>query len=382
MRADRLRNVSRMVVAVGVVAVGSLAGGGAGQASGPGAVCNVPSRYATIQAAVDAPACTTIRVAPGAYAGNVTIARKLLLYGARVGQDARTRHGGGESVVSASITVAASNVVIDGFTVNGPPGGGTAAFVLQAGNSGETVQNNVIINAGRAASIQTGRTTFRTNLVRNTSTATDGFQANSTPVQNLAFLSNSFSGADPNIYNADVTVIEGDANVTVAGNSSSGDGTLVALFKTAGARIYGNSIVGGGGSSALYIGGANRDVLISGNVISNAGSAVKVADSFHVGTNAGVTVTGNFLRSNQYGVNVVATSVSSAVQVSRNSLTGNAVFGVFSDPAAGAATNAACNWWGSMRGPGPAGPGTGDKVSTNASYRPWLKSANLSGGCR
>lgn len=30
------------------------------------------------------------------------------------------------------------------------------------------------------------------------------------------------------------------------------------------------------------------------------------------------------------------------------------------------------NWWGSNSGPGPVGPGTGDKVSTNVDYDPWL----------
>jgi hypothetical protein len=49
---------------------------------------------------------------------------------------------------------------------------------------------------------------------------------------------------------SDVTFIEGDRNLTVSGNRSTGDGTLVALFKTTGATIAGNTVTGSGCSSA------------------------------------------------------------------------------------------------------------------------------------
>jgi hypothetical protein len=380
---------TRFLIALGgtatLAAASWLAGGGVSYASGgPGAVCDVPSRYPTIQAAVGTTTCSTIRVAPGTYAENVSIGRSLTLDGAQAGRDARGRRGG-ESVLNggtqANITITADNVTVDGFTLNGPPGGGTAALVMQTGNSGETVQNNIVNNPGRAASITTSRTTFRTNVVNNTSTASDGFQANSTPVHDVTISSNSFSGANPTVYNADVTFIEGNANVTVADNKSTGDGTLVALFKTAGARVSGNTVVGAGASSAVYVGGADRGVSVTDNTISSAGSAVKVANSFGDGLSSGVVISRNTLRNNQYGVNVASASTSDAVQATRNSLTGNTLYGVFADPAAGPVTNATCNWWGALTGPGPVGPGRGDKVSGNVTYRPWLKLSSLILGC-
>ncbi|MGX6607681.1 hypothetical protein ACWKSP_36980, partial [Micromonosporaceae bacterium Da 78-11] len=258
----------------------------------------------------------------------------------------------------------------------------TAALVMQGGNSGETVQNNIINNPGRAASITTSRTAFRANVVKNTSTATDGFQGNNTPVRDVVISGNSFSGANSAVYNADVTFIEGTANLTVADNQSNGDGTLVALFKTSGARVTGNTVVSAAGSSAVHIGGGNSNVSVSGNTISAAGSAVKVANSFGVGTNSGVNISKNFLRNNEYGVNVGAASTTTAVLANRNSLTGNSKFGVFNDPASGASTNATCNWWGALNGPGPVGPGRGDKVSTNVAYQPWLKLSTLLFDCR
>jgi hypothetical protein len=316
----------------------------------------------------------------------VSIPRSLTLQGEQAGRDARSRRGNGESVVNggtqANFTITADNVTIDGFTLNGPSNSGTAALVMQGGNSGETVQNNIINNPGRAASITTSRTTFRMNVLKNTATATDGFQANSTPVHDLTFSGNNFSGANPASYNADMTFIEGNSNATVADNRSTGDGTLVALFKTAGARVTGNTIVGGGGSSAVYVGGANSNVSVTGNSISSAGSAVKVANNFGDGTNSGVSISRNILRNNQYGVNVGATSTSGVVQVSRNSFNGNSLYGVFNDPASGGSTNATCNWWGSQTGPGPVGPGRGDKVSSGVTYRPWLRSSSLTVGCK
>lgn len=379
---------TRFVAISGVAALTAvLAGNGMGYASpGRSTTCSVPSRYATIQAAVDAPACTTIRVAPGTYAENVRIARSLRLEGARSGQDARSRRGGGESVISggalATVTITADNVTVDGFTLNGPPGSGTAALVMQTGNTGETVRNTIVNNPGRAASITTSRTTFTRNLVRNTTTANDGFQTNSQPVRDVTISDNTFTGPPAANYNADVTFIEGNRNLTVTGNRSIGNGTLVALFKTTGARVTDNTVVGLAGSSAVYIGGGNNGVTVSGNTISAAGSAVKVDNSFGAGVNSGLTVTRNTLKQNKYGVNVGSGAASGTLAVNRNSITGNTTYGVFNDPASGATVNATCNWWGSQTGPGPVGPGRGDKVSTAVTYRPWLKLSSLFVGCQ
>jgi hypothetical protein len=43
--------------------------------------------------------------------------------------------------------------------------------------------------------------------------------------------------------------------------------------------------------------------------------------------------------------------------------------------------DATCNWWGAANGPGPVGPGSGDKVTTGVTFISWLKSTNLNGKC-
>lgn len=359
-------------------------GGSRTKATVGGPTCNVPTDYPTIQAAVNVAGCTTINVAAGTYTENVTIPRSLTLKGTRAGTDARGRSGA-ESIINGgvgpNITITADGVTVDGFTLNGPVSSGTAAIVMQTGNTGETIQNNIINNPGRAASITTSNTTFSQNAVNNTATASDGFQANSTPLSNLTISDNSFGGANSVNYNADITVIEGNSNVIVSGNASNSDGTLIALFKTNGAQIIGNTVVGTADSSAIYVGGGDSNVLVSGNQVSSAASAVKVANSFGVGTNSTVTIASNRLFNNAYGVNVATNSVSDTVQAHRNSLTGNTLFGISNDAASGGMVNGTCNWWGAANGPGPIGPGSGDKVSTGVIYTTWLVSANLNGPC-
>ncbi len=347
--------------------------------------CSVPSAfYPTIQAAVSDAGCSTINVAPGTYNENVSIPRSLTLNGAKRGRDARGRSGP-ESIINgsggANVTITANNVTVDGFTLNGPANSGTAAIVMQTGNTGETIQNNIVNNPGRAASFTTSNTVFRQNVVNNVfATATDGFQGNTTPVHNVTISDNNFSGANGNIYNADVTFIEGNSNLVVSGNKSTGDGTLVAVFKTNGAQITCNTVVGDGGSSAIYIGGGDSNITVSGNTVSSAGSAVNVANDFGVGTNSNVTITRNNLHNNKTGVKVGAPAIASAgtVVANRNNLTGNSLFGV--NNLSSFTTDATRNWWGAANGPGPVGPGSGDKVSLNVAFTQWLHSPP-SGGC-
>ena len=346
---------------------------------GPG--CNVPADYPTIQAAVNAPGCATINVAPGSYTENVSIARALTLRGAQAGHDARAPRGSesiinGASGILGDVTISANSVTVDGFTLNGPVSQGTAAIVMQGGNSGETIKNNIVNNPGRAASFTTSNTVFYQNLVNSTPTAGDGFQANSRPVQNVVLANNTFGGANGAIYNADITIIEGNSNIVVTGNKSTGDGTLVALFKTNHALVAGNTVKGDGMSSAIYVGGGDSNILVRCNTVSSAVSAVNVSNAYSVGLNSAVTITGNNLHNNVNGVRVGPGAVAAAdtVVANRNRLTGNTAFGVDNESAFN--VNATNNWWGAANGPGPVGTGSGDKVTANVTYAPWLHNPN------
>ncbi len=360
-------------------------GGSRARAAVGGPTCFVPTDYPTIQAAVNAPGCSAINVAPGTYTENVSIARTLTLNGAQRGRDARGRSGS-ESVINGSggpnVTITANNVIVDGFTLLGPLNQGTAAIVMMGGNTGETIQNNIIQNPGRAASYNTSSTTFFQNAVHATATAGDGFQENSSPASNISILNNSFDGATSPNYNTDVNILgPGSTGILVAGNSSQTDSTLVALFNTNGALITCNTITNPTGS-AIYIGGGDSNIRVSGNRITGgAFSAVRVANAFGAGANSAITVTGNTLKNNRYGVNVGVLAINSGetVQVHQNNITGNSAFGVNNDSSG--AVDATYNWWGAANGPGPVGPGSGDKVSIGVTFRPWLRSPNRNSPC-
>jgi hypothetical protein len=211
-----------------------------------------------------------------------------------------------------------------------------------------------------------------------TATATDGFQTNTTPVQNLLLADNAFGGANGTIYHADITIIEGNSNIVVTGNTSNGDGTLVALFKTNHALVAGNTVTGDGNSSAIYIGGSDSNIFVNCNTVSGATSGVKVVDNEFpgLGPNSAVTITGNNLHNNINGVRVVSGAVAAAntVVANRNSLTGNTGFGVDNETTFN--VDATRNWWGAKSGPGPIAAGSGDKVTSNVTYAPWLHNPN------
>jgi len=60
---------------------------------------------------------------------------------------------------------------------------------------------------------------------------------------------------------------------------------------------------------------------------------------------------------------------SSNNEIHYNNIYGNTNYGVYSY---GYTVNATYNWWGDASGPGGQGPGTGDNVSANVLYDPWL----------
>jgi hypothetical protein len=60
-----------------------------------------------------------------------------------------------------------------------------------------------------------------------------------------------------------------------------------------------------------------------------------------------------------------------AVAANLNSIAGNSVYGVLNG-STGQIIDAEDNWWGDSSGPSGAGSGSGDAVSTNVDFDPWL----------
>src|SRR6266496_6287177 len=132
--------------------------------------------YMRIQDAVNAASPgDTVQVCAGTYPegpGPLTINKTLTLKGAQAGTDARTR-GGPESIINdiQGTSVSASNVVIDGFTVQDSV---FAAFTgygiwLNPGVSGTQIINNIIQNniAGIGLANGGAQALIRHNLIQN-----------------------------------------------------------------------------------------------------------------------------------------------------------------------------------------------------------------------
>ena len=64
-------------------------------------------------------------------------------------------------------------------------------------------------------------------------------------------------------------------------------------------------------------------------------------------------------------------SSSYSVAINDSSISGNSSYGV-NNTVTGLVVDAEDNWWGQADGPGGDGPGTGDAVSSNVDYDPWL----------
>jgi len=84
------------------------------------------------------------------------------------------------------------------------------------------------------------------------------------------------------------------------------------------------------------------------------------------------TVTGNDLHNNNYGVVQYTDGgrVKATNYVNCNEIYSNTQYGIRNYDAV--QMDGTCNWWGDVSGPSGVGSGTGDSVSTNVDYDPWL----------
>src|SRR6476646_1897781 len=112
--------------------------------------------FATIQGAVNAAtAGQTIIADPGTYSETVTVNKSLTIKGAQAGVDARSnvrQTGAGESVVNVTgsaafgFNITASDVVIDGFTVQGNNGipVSEVGIIIAPNQTGTHLVNNIV----------------------------------------------------------------------------------------------------------------------------------------------------------------------------------------------------------------------------------------------
>jgi hypothetical protein len=347
-----------------------------------GPTCNVPADYPTIQAAVADPGCTTIKVAAGSYAENVTINRAVNLKGAKAGAPfwSRTFGSPSESKVTgvlptAVFTVTASKVTIDGFSVTHPTG--HLGILVKTAGDDATIKNNILdtignnVQANNAVAVYLEHGPDNAKVLRNWINNIESIPSAQGMLVGDSTASNPSLNAqiDANRI-TDVASTRGTYGIQV-NNGASAAPTATGYTI---AKIRGNTIKDLSGSWAHAIGleGETPKAEVKFNSVSN------ITDIDPAPVNDAVAV---FFEANP----AFYTS-----QVNRNNLAvGTQAYGIalhpnllaIYPPEAGLSVDGECNWWGASNGPGPVGSGSGSKVSPNVDYQPWLKSANLARWC-
>jgi hypothetical protein len=411
-----------VVVASGMFALGifrlsgDLSGGGTAQAA---MTCNVPIPYATIQAAVNDPTCSTINVASGVYNENVVINRQLVLDGAGAALTIIHPLAAGPAITVFAGGTSVSRLVISHLTTTGSLGGGNVGSGIQF--AGSTTISHVTLdgvtstaNSGHGVAIDhTGTMSdlvfTGVNLSNN---VTDGFRVPTSLISldGLMILNSTLerNTTGMEIYAANSATVQPVSKVLIQDtsfNANSSKGFYAERLSDATFRRV--SVVGSGTAGGFaagidinlkYRAYQNIDVLDSvirgngaGDTVNGVGITVKArndAPSYNTrpATLTGVRLLGNTVAGNtsdgiRFGEPGKNNSGPTDVHVNQNNIETNTVFGLNNQTLA--LTDGTCNWWGSPTGPTiTSNPGgTGDRVSMNVDYTPWLSAPTPVGAC-
>ncbi len=263
----------------------------------------------------------------------------------------------------SAITSTPGKATIDGVTVSGYQKGG---IVVAEAGSDATIKNSTVTGVGNTAAIaQNGiqvsygaKADIRNNIVKDNrcdnSTCGPDIVNQSQSAGILLYLqaagtvvdNNTVSNNDMGIYHYSSTSVTINANLFTANRYA---GVVLNQGK---ATVSNNEITGasnfGVGVVSYKDDTANAEGTLTNNFITGAGVGVKLIDDFT-------------------GDTFIPTIVANL-----NSITGNATFGI--ENTTPATVDGTKNWWGSPSGPtNPSNPGgTGQKVSANVNFTPWL----------
>ena len=306
------------------------------------ATINVPGDHSTIQAAINAAGSgDTISVAAGTYdeVGQIVIDKGLTIVGEDrattiikpTGNTGSSGDARGWFLVSSGIDFHLSNVTLDGdgyliYQAIRHKGSGSIENVdfkeIRYNESGPTYAG-VAVAAFGTGPVDISNCTF-SGIGR---------------VGVLYFALGGVSTFSGNVYSG----------------KSDGDWLDYALDISAGAvvNVIGNTI---------------SDCRGVASVDGSASAGILVTTYYGAGTQA--TITGNDIYDNTDGIAVgYDGSDTSTVVAHNNNIVGNTSHGIDTTASSVDATN---NWWGDCSGPGGVGPGSGDSVSANVDYDPWL----------
>ncbi len=230
--------------------------------------------FATVQGGVNAvEAGGTVQVAAGSYTENVTANKPVILQGANVGVGGCASRGP-ESIINGgagnAISITSSNVVVDGFELNG------LESVVDSGFVGAVIQNNsmnavalgvdvrnIVTAAGAGFTLQSNCVTLVSQLAG--STPTIGISFNGVAgAQPPLILSNNVSGA---FYGYLLYGLNASASTVVQGGAVTGAMQGVSVFNINPLTLsaYGSSTFGVSGVTVTGFAGSYPSLEAAGN---------------------------------------------------------------------------------------------------------------------
>jgi len=131
---------------------------------------------------------------------------------------------------------------------------------------------------------------------------------------------------------------------------------------------------------------ANDVIVRLNNLHDNLEVGIHLEDGATGTTITGNTITGNLMAGIRFagaadpgGPSLADDPPGAGNVANRNNISGN-TDGVVNYDDTPQVFDSTCNWWGDVSGPSGSGPGTGDSVTTNVTFQPWLTTSDLVGG--
>jgi len=341
--------------------------------------------FATIQEGIDAVvAGGTVYVAAGTYNESIVLEAGFDKDDLTISGDASDR-----PVVTGGVrllqTAQLDGLTFENLTIRGVATGGNSVFDMDnAGVVNDFVMDNCVIDGEDVS----GRTGFiGQNLGQSFSMTNNEFKdILGWAVMDIDSGSGDGGNSQPftTVTFADNNVHDNNGSVALRGNPSTRT-TVVDVYGNTFGNIGGNNGEAGEQWAALEVNHAVT-VNIHDNTFDGVaegvwgeGQALQLWDIDTVDIHAN-DVTNNFQGIFIFGGSAGGTYGGPYVvpdgRIYDNNIAGNAAYGIDVDPAAtGGPLDARGNWWGAADGPSGAGPGSGDGVSANVAYCPWLDGA-------
>jgi parallel beta-helix repeat protein len=311
---------------------------------------NFVNYFKTIQSAINAAGQNgwTVVASPELYSENLYVNKENLTIESSGGAENTIIDAGGE--VSTAINIVANGVEFNGFTVENAITG-----VELGGVENALIINNIITNMTGVG--------IEINESNQIAIGNDQVFNNGSGIAVLYSMNIAIYGCD--VYNNNSFVFLPTIEIILLPNIgiSALSSQNIVIF---GSDVYNNNLLG-------IMLDETENVLIANNSIDNNGHGIHLSGA---DTSLIAIFFDNIRNNNSFdsGVHIDPEVDSTEVLVNYNNILGNTAsggnYGI--NNMGDGKLNARYNWWGSASGPGGVGTGTGDNISENVDYRPWI----------